>query len=61
MALRQTLITEYFMIIKKRKYSEIKNLCQICKIDMGYQNPRQLCGKYCCRTYPYGIELSWMI
>ena len=27
---------------------EYKNLCLECGIDMGPQNPRQLCGKYIC-------------
>ena len=28
--------------------SEIKNLCTLCGVDMGPQNPRQLCGKTRC-------------
>ena len=27
-----------------------KNLCEICKIDMGDCNPRQLCGKTYCEN-----------
>ena len=28
--------------------TEIKNLCVMCNIDLGPQNPRQLCGKTYC-------------
>ena len=31
---------------------EIKNLCTVCSIDMGENNPRQLCGKTRC-LYKY--------
>ena len=27
----------------------MKNLCLVCKQDMGDHNPRQLCGKTYCR------------
>ena len=29
----------------------MRNLCTVCGIDMGIDNPRQLCGKlYCCNS-----------
>jgi methionyl-tRNA synthetase len=28
--------------------SPVKNLCQVCGVDMGYGNPRQYCGKTYC-------------
>ena len=31
---------------------QIKNLCTVCSIDMGENNPRQLCGKTRC-LYKY--------
>ena len=30
------------------KDDPLRNLCVICKEDMGYNNPRQLCGKIYC-------------
>lgn len=33
---------------KQYDKSKIKNLCTICKCDMGYGNPRQYCGKTFC-------------
>jgi len=33
---------------KKDDNIEYKNLCVICKIDLGPHNPRQLCGKTYC-------------
>lgn len=47
----QTLITHYFL--KKVK----SNYCVECGIDMGPQNPRQLCGKYQC----IGIKLTFIL
>ena len=32
----------------EKYYTTLKNLCMICKTDMGPQNPRQLCGKTYC-------------
>jgi len=29
-----------------------QNLCTVCGIDMGPQNPRQLCGKIYCMNEP---------
>ena len=45
---KQTLITDYYKVIKKRKYEYYTNRCINCNIDMGYHNPRQLCGKIFC-------------
>ena len=49
---RQTLLTEYFYIIPKKifGYNSLTNSwhCLSCGIDMGPNNPRQLCGKYYC-------------
>ena len=28
------------------------NYCQHCKVDMGLDNPRQLCGKTYCKQIP---------
>jgi len=33
---------------KEQDYTEPKNLCIECSIDMGINNPRQLCGKTTC-------------
>tara|TARA_B000000475_G_C15880203_1_gene400156 strand:+ start:496 stop:759 length:264 start_codon:yes stop_codon:yes gene_type:complete len=33
---------------KKEEEEEPKNLCLLCNIDMGINNPRQLCGKTKC-------------
>ena len=34
--------------------SPYKNLCTICGIDLGYNNPRQYCGKtYCPQQFEY--------
>lgn len=43
---KQTLITDYFQKDKK----ENTNYCIECGIDMGPQNPRQLCGKIFCEN-----------
>lgn len=32
---------------------EIRNLCVVCKTDMGPTNPRQLCRKTFCENEPY--------
>lgn len=52
MAYKQTLITDYFYIINKKifGYNSLTNSwhCLSCGIDMGPNNPRQLCGKYYC-------------
>lgn len=32
----------------KKEEEEPKNLCLLCNIDMGINNPRQLCGKTKC-------------
>ena len=45
------LITDYFKKI-------ITWRCLECGIDMGPQNPRQLCGKIRCLFRPAGI-LNW--
>lgn len=37
-------------IIEKNSY-ELKNRCVSCGIDMGIDNPRQLCGKTNCIYY----------
>ncbi len=46
----QKLITEYFKPEKIYGYNYKTNSwhCIVCGEDMGPQNPRQLCGKYCC-------------
>lgn len=36
--------------------SEHKNLCTMCGIDMGPQNPRQLCGKTRCLEKGYWFD-----
>ena len=33
---------------KLPKNDPLRNLCIVCKEDMGYNNPRQLCGKIYC-------------
>ena len=33
---------------KEEEEEEPKNLCLLCNIDMGINNPRQLCGKTKC-------------
>lgn len=46
--------TKYNRLIDKntltytKKEEEPKNLCLLCNIDMGINNPRQLCGKTKC-------------
>ena len=39
---------------------EVQNLCILCGVDMGPQNPRQLCGKTKCYNIDYleMIEIS---
>ena len=59
--MKQKLITDFFIINKKRIFSDkLDNKiygynyetyswhCLECGIDMGSCNPRQLCGKYYC-------------
>jgi hypothetical protein len=59
MNFKQTLITDYFKYINKSKkiygYNIINNSwhCLTCGIDMGINNPRQLCGKTFCRNFLY--------
>ena len=57
---KQKLITDYFQ--KKVKveekiygYNELTNSwhCLTCGVDMGPQNPRQLCGKWRCLSLYY--------
>jgi hypothetical protein len=53
---KQTLMTDFFFKIEKKVYgyNEITNSwhCLTCGVDMGPQNPRQLCGKWrCLETY----------
>lgn len=47
-----------------------QNLCVLCGVDMGDNNPRQLCGKTMCpnegrwttlfeRAIPDGVEVGW--
>lgn len=33
---------------KKDKSNDYRNLCVICKMELGPHNPRQLCGKTYC-------------
>ena len=46
------LINPFLNFLMKRKYDDdnyqFKNLCLVCKVDMGPMNPRQLCGKIKC-------------
>jgi hypothetical protein len=53
---KQKLITDFFFKLEKKVYgyNEITNSwhCLTCGVDMGPQNPRQLCGKWrCLETY----------
>jgi hypothetical protein len=54
---KQTLITDFFLKIEKKVYgyNEITNSwhCLTCGVDMGPQNPRQLCGKWRCLDVYY--------
>jgi len=36
----------------------VRNLCMNCKVDMGEDNPRQLCGKWRCTNPPYEESFS---
>ena len=38
------------------EYYDGSNLCMLCNEDMGYCNPRQLCGKQYC--YIYGLDIN---
>lgn len=42
----QTKITEFFD--KKKEINNYDNFCIICNKNLGFQNPRQLCGKTFC-------------
>ena len=35
---------------EETKKIDTRNLCTECGEDMGFSNPRQLCGKYVCRN-----------
>ena len=54
---KQKLITDFFFKIEKKVYgyNEITNSwhCLTCGVDMGPQNPRQLCGKWRCLEIYY--------
>ena len=52
--LKQTLITDYFYKENKEK----SNYCVDCGVDMGPQNPRQLCGKTICEKID--LELFYL-
>ena len=45
--------TEYNLCLKCYEVSYIVNRCTICKRDMGYNNPRQLCKKDHCEYELY--------
>jgi hypothetical protein len=50
--LRDYEITESLIIEVAKQFNYgMKNRCLQCNIDMGINNPRQLCGKYYCRRY----------
>ncbi len=49
---KQTLITDYFQKDTKEK----TNYCVECGIDMGPQNPRQLCGKIFCENIKFYLK-----
>jgi len=34
--------------VLKKGFEKGKNCCQVCGVDMGDNNPRQLCGKILC-------------
>ena len=38
------------------EYYDGTNLCMLCNKDMGYCNPRQLCGKQYC--YIFGLDIN---
>jgi hypothetical protein len=46
----QTLITDYYINKQTNKQNDKKESCYCieCGVDMGPQNPRQLCGKTYC-------------
>ncbi len=52
---KQKYITDFFRKIKKKCYGYNYETdswhCNICGIDMGTNNPRQLCGKIYCSNY----------
>lgn len=50
--LKQTFITDYYPKDNKEK----TNFCVECGIDMGPQNPRQLCGKSRCYNIKIHLE-----
>ena len=61
MKVKQTYITDYFKIVKKRKicgYNKLSNSwhCMICGVDMGKHNPRQYCRKTYCPEQDYESE-----
>jgi len=39
---------ELTQIFERYSYFNPKNLCGVCRVDMGYDNPRQLCCKTFC-------------
>lgn len=41
--------TEYRALQAARQSSSPRNRCEVCGVDMGDCNPRQLCGKTYCR------------
>lgn len=58
---KQTVITDYFpkkdqsQQVKVYGYNNVTNSwhCIECGVDMGPNNPRQVCGKYQCFGYGY--------
>jgi hypothetical protein len=40
----------YYIVQTTDEDEDCKNLCIICNIDMGWNNPRQLCGKTMCNN-----------
>ena len=55
--MKQTLITDYFHKKQEKVYGYNTTThswhCTECGVDMGPNNPRQVCGKWHCLGYGY--------
>ena len=45
--------------VLKKGFNLGKNCCQVCGVDMGEHNPRQLCGKIICDNELF-IDDEWI-
>jgi hypothetical protein len=53
-------LKELTQIFERYSYQNPKNLCGVCRVDMGYNNPRQLCCKTFCGYEETENPKSWI-